>query len=47
MSAPMIALVGVVYAYISIEQFGKSDPQMGIIFAGYAMSNIGFWFLAK
>lgn len=47
MSAGLIALVGVIYACISAEQFIKHDPAMGIVFAGYAFSNVGLWWLAR
>jgi tellurite resistance protein TehA-like permease len=47
MSAWLIALVGLIYAGISCEQFIRSDPRMGIVFAGYAFSNIGLWLMAK
>jgi hypothetical protein len=47
MSAWMIGAVGVVYAYISVEQFIKGNPAMGACFAGYAFANAGLLFLAK
>lgn len=47
MSAGLIVFVGVIYAVISAEQFLKGSPAMGIVFAGYAFSNAGFWFVAK
>jgi hypothetical protein len=47
MSASLIALVGLAYAAISIEQIMQENPGMGIVFAGYAFSNIGLWWLAK
>ncbi|MCW2228073.1 hypothetical protein QIH87_49920 (plasmid) [Bradyrhizobium elkanii] len=43
----MIGAVGVVYAYISVEQFIKGNPAMGICFAGYAFANVGLFLLAK
>lgn len=47
MSAALIAFVGLVYAYISAEQFIWGDPWLGTVFAGYSFSNIGLWMLAK
>ena len=47
MSSWLIALVGLVYAYIAVEQIVRGSPQMGMIFGGYALSNVGFYFLAK
>lgn len=47
MSGWLIALTGAIYAYISVEQFLKDNPAMGICYAGYAFSNLGLWWLAK
>ena len=47
MSGPLIALTGLIYAYIAAEQFCKGNPGMGIAYFGYAMSNIGLYLLAK
>ena len=47
MSGALIAGVGLVYAYISFEQFFYGDPWLGIVFGGYSLSNVGLWALAK
>lgn len=47
MSAALIAGVGLVYAYISFEQFAYGDAWLGVVFGGYSLSNIGLWALAK
>jgi hypothetical protein len=47
MSGWLIALTGVIYAAISIEQFAKNNPSMGIVYAGYAWSNAGLWWMVK
>jgi hypothetical protein len=47
MSAWLIILTGMIYAYIAIEQFFKGNAGMGIAYAGYAFSNVGLWLLAK
>ena len=47
MSATLIALIGIAYAWIAAEQFFMGNPFMSIVFAGYAFSNIGLWLLAK
>jgi len=47
MSAPLIAAVGVVYAYVSLEQFLKGNAGMGIAYFGYAVGNVGLYLLAK
>ena len=43
----MIALTGLIYAYIAGEQFMKGNPHMAIVYAGYAASNVGLYLLAK
>lgn len=47
MSAPLIALVAIIYAIIAADQFSKDNPAMGVVWLGYAASNVGLWALAK
>lgn len=47
MSPALVAFVGVIYAYIAAEQFYLSNPSMGVVYAGYAFSNIGLWVLVR
>lgn len=47
MSGNLIVLVGAAYAWISSEQFWRGNPGMGIVFAGYAFSNVGLWLAAR
>ncbi len=47
MSSWLIALVGVVYAYIALEQYLKGNSAMAITFGGYAVSNIGLYLAAR
>ena len=47
MSSWLVAIVGVVYAYIAIEQYLKGNSAMAIVFFGYAFSNIGLYLSAK
>ena len=47
MSGALVAFVGLLYAYISAEQFILENPSMGVVYAGYSFSNIGLWFLLK
>lgn len=47
MSSWLIAVVGVVYAYIAFEQYAKGNTAMAITFGGYAVSNIGLYLGAK
>lgn len=47
MSPALVCFVGVIYAYISAEQFYLENPSMGVVYFGHAFSNIGLWFLLK
>jgi len=46
MSAWLIALVGVIYLFVSVTQFAKGNYSMSCVFAGYAFSNIGLYLIA-
>lgn len=47
MSGWLIALVGILYFYVCIEQiFVHKNIYMGITYFGYAFSNIGLYYLA-
>jgi hypothetical protein len=43
----LIAVTGIIYAYVSVDQFMRGNSGMGIAYAGYAFSNIGLWRLAS
>jgi hypothetical protein len=47
MSAWLIALTGLIYAGVAVEQGLKGNLQMAIVYSGYAFSNIGLYLLAK
>ena len=47
MSTWLIIFVGLVYAYISVENFIQGNVGMGIVFAGYSFSNYGLYKLAS
>ena len=42
----LIACVGLVYLYISIEQLIKGNGAMSITYFGYALGNVGLYKLA-
>jgi len=46
MSGWLIAFTGLIYAYVSIEQFFKGNSGLGIAYAGYAFANCGLYMLA-
>lgn len=47
MSPWLIALTGLIYAYVAGEQFLNGDRTMSIVYAGYAFSNIGLYLAVK
>lgn len=46
MSAPLIALCGLAYLWVCIEQITRGNFPTAIVFGGYAFSNIGLVWLA-
>lgn len=47
MSGWLIALTGLAYAVVAVEQFVKGAPAMAVVYAAYAVANAGLWALAK
>lgn len=46
MSAPLIAIVGVIYLAVAIDQASKGS-WMGLAWLGYAVANVGLAISAK
>lgn len=46
MSANLIIITGIIYAYIAIEQAVKGNVGMCMCYAGYAFANVGLYMLA-
>lgn len=46
MSAWLIALTGLIYAYVALEQGLKGNFGMCIAYTGYAFANIGLYKLS-
>jgi len=46
MSAWLIILTGLIYAYIACEQAYKGNYAMSVVYSGYAFSNVGLYLLA-
>jgi hypothetical protein len=46
MSRTLIVIVGLIYAYIAVETGAKGNSGLSIMYAGYALGNIGLWILA-
>jgi hypothetical protein len=47
MSSWLIIVTGLIYAYIGVEQSFKGNLPMAITYAGYALGNIGLYWMAK
>ena len=47
MSGWLIALTGLIYAYVAIEHGLRGNTGMALAYAGYAFANIGLWKLAS
>ena len=47
MSACLIALTGVIYVYVALEQGYKGNIGMLITYLGYASANVGLYLLAS
>jgi hypothetical protein len=43
MSAPLIIVTGLIYAYIALEQVYKGNVGGGLMYAGYAFANVGLF----
>lgn len=47
MSGWLIAITGLIYAYVAMEQGLKGNIGLAIAYTGYAFANIGLYILAK
>lgn len=47
MSGWLIALTGVIYIGVAIDQAVKKQYGMATVYAGYALANVGFMFAVK
>jgi hypothetical protein len=47
MSGWLIAVTGLIYAYIAAEQLAKGNVPMAIVWGSYSLANAGLWMLAK
>ena len=46
MSSWLIALTGLIYVFVAVDQFLKGNAGMAVAYTGYAFSNIGLWLLS-
>lgn len=42
MSGGLLSIVTLMYLGVAADQFAKGQPWMGIVWAGYAIANVGF-----
>jgi len=47
MSGWLIALTGLIYAYVAFDQFTQGNAGMALAYAGYSFANIGLWKMAS
>ncbi len=47
MSAWLIALTGLIYAGVAVEQAVRGNWPMCVVYTGYSFSNIGLYVLAR
>lgn len=47
MSGWLVALTGVIYAYIAVEQGVKGNASMAVVYFGYALANVGLYMAVK
>lgn len=47
MSAWLVALTGLIYAYVAAEQGWRGNWAMAVVYSGYAFSNIGLYLAVK
>lgn len=47
MSGPLIILTGLIYAWIAVDQLRHANPSMAIVYAGYALANVGLYMAVK
>jgi len=47
MSKGLLIVVTLIYGWIAIDQFLKGNPNMGIVYIGYAFANVGMILMAS
>ena len=47
MSGWLIALTGIAYALVALDQFGKGNVNLAGMWAGYAFAQIFLWRMAE
>ena len=47
MAAPLIALTGLIYAYVAADLAWRGRYDLALAYAGYAFSNVGLYLVAR
>lgn len=47
MAAPLIAITGLIYAWVAADLAWRGRYDLALAYAGYAFSNIGLYLAAK
>lgn len=47
MSVPLVAITGLIYLYVAIEQTYKGNMPMAVTYFAYALANVGLMFAVK
>ena len=47
MGGPLVIITGLIYLGVSVDQFLKHNPSMGITYLAYAFSNVGLYMALK
>jgi len=47
MSAPLIAICGVIYLFVAVDLAWHGKTGLAIAYAGYAFSNVGLYLAAR
>lgn len=47
MAAPLIAITGLIYAWVAIDLARRGRFDLALAYCGYAVSNIGLFYAAK
>ena len=47
MSGGLLGIVTLMYMGVAADQFAKGNPWMGLVWAGYALANIGMLGVVK
>jgi hypothetical protein len=47
MSANLIAITGVIYAYVAFDLWTQGKTGLSLAYIGYAFANAGLWMVAR